>query len=179
MQARGASAAAHAGPRRLELQACGTPDSTDLTQAHLVAELAHVAHDLAVALGREGEREGDHASADLRGRCSWPRTVSQGVAIHVQRPADQPLRCPGEAAGDAALRPRGSGRQRHHGRRRQLLGHLAGELPHLPRAQRFFSRAIWRMRIWTACSATTRAMCSIVFSCSRIFAASGGASRCS
>ena len=35
------------------------------------------------------------------------------------------------------------------------------------------------MRICTACSATTRAMCSIVFSCSRIFAASGGASRCS
>ena len=35
------------------------------------------------------------------------------------------------------------------------------------------------MRICTACSATTRAMCSIVFSCSRILAASGGASRCS
>ncbi|MEY3583959.1 MAG: hypothetical protein RJA48_1042 [Verrucomicrobiota bacterium] len=179
MQARGASAAAHAGLRGCQLHPGGTPDSTDLTQPHAIAELAHVADDLAMALGREGEREGDHASADLRDRCSWPRTVSQGVAVHVQRPADQPLRCPGQAAGDATLRARDSRHQRPHGRRCQLLGHLAGELPHLPRAQRFFSRAIWRMRIWTACSATTRAMCSIVFSCSRILAASGGASRCS
>ena len=35
------------------------------------------------------------------------------------------------------------------------------------------------MRIRTAWSATIRAMCSISFSCSRIFTASEGASRCS
>ena len=37
MQARGASAAAHAGLRGCQLHPGGTPDSTDLTQAHLVA----------------------------------------------------------------------------------------------------------------------------------------------
>ena len=35
------------------------------------------------------------------------------------------------------------------------------------------------MRIRTAWSATIRAMCSIILSCSRIFTASEGASRCS
>ena len=35
------------------------------------------------------------------------------------------------------------------------------------------------IRSFTACSATIRAMCSIILSCSRIFTASEGASRCS
>ena len=91
MQARGASAAADAGLRRLQLQPRRTPDSADLPEPYAVAELAHVADDLAVALGREGERERDHSLTDLRGRSSRPRTIPHGVAVHVQSPADHLL----------------------------------------------------------------------------------------
>jgi hypothetical protein len=64
-----------------------------------------VADDFAMALGREGER--DDALTDLRGRCARPRTVSQGVTVHVQSPSDNPIRRLGRVPGDVALRTGG------------------------------------------------------------------------
>ena len=69
VRASGASAAPDAWPGRRELQCRQAAYPSDLAQADAVAELAHVAHDFAVAVGREGD--GVVVNTPLKVRLRW------------------------------------------------------------------------------------------------------------
>ena len=134
VRARGAAAAADTGLGRLALEAVFTAYPAHLAQADVQAEGPDLAEDLAVALGRHAVGQLDDDLADLRGRRAQARTVTEGVAVGVQRPADKALGGRRQTADDPAFRPGRRPYQRLDRRGRELLGDLLGDLPDLPRA---------------------------------------------
>ena len=87
-----------------------------------------------MALGRITVGQLDDNLADLRRRRAQARTVTEGVAVGVQRPADEALGGRRQLADDPAFRPGRRLYQRLDRRGRELRGDLPGDLSDLPRA---------------------------------------------
>jgi hypothetical protein len=87
VRARRAAAAADTGLRGLAFKAVFTAYPTHLAQADMQAEGPDMAEDLAVALGRIAVGQLDDGRTDLALRRAQARTVTEGVAVGVQRPA--------------------------------------------------------------------------------------------
>ena len=134
VRARRAAAAADTGLRGLALEAVFTAYPTHLAQADMQAEGPDMAEDLAVALGRIAVGQLDDGRTDLALRRVQARTVAEGVAVRLQRPADEALGGRWQLADDPAFRPGRRLYQRLDRRGRELRGDLPGDLSDLPRA---------------------------------------------
>ena len=134
VRARGAAAAADTGLRGLAFKAVFTAYPTHLAQADMQAEGPDMAEDLAVALGRIAVGQLDDGRTDLALRRVQARMVAEGVAVRLQRPADEALGGRWQLADDPAFRPGRRPYQRLDRRGRELRGDLPGDLSDLPRA---------------------------------------------